>query len=145
MSEEILAKATAYWAAKRSARRMPMRRAIQEADLGPLLAHVVISEAINDGRDYQHEVAGETAEALLGAKLKGARSSAFSAKHRAIADWRNGLSVTRMFRAPHFASFAAGDGGGNVRVVYLPVSRQDSDENVDYVLSVLIRDADPTD
>lgn len=124
---------------------MPFRRAIQTDDLGALLPHVVLSEAIDDGRDYQHELAGDTAETLLGAKLAGSRSSAFSAKHRAMADWRNGLAVARMFRAPHFAAFAAGNGDGHVRAVYLPISRQDVDETADYVLSVLIRDTTSSD
>ena len=142
MSEEILTRATAYWAAKRRLSRMPSRHAIDTVDLGALAPHAVISEAINQGRDYRHQLAGKVAEGLLVAKLTGAPPPGFSPEHGAMADWRNGLAVTRMFRAPHFAAFAANDGEGYIRAVYLPVSRQEMGETADFVLSVLVREAD---
>lgn len=141
MSEEILTRAAAYWAAKRRTLRMPARQSIDADDLGPMAPHVVISEAIDEGRDYQHTMAGKVAEGLLGGKLTGA-PTAFHATRGAMADWRNGLAVARLFRAPHFAAFAANDGHGYIRAVYLPISRQEMGETADFVLSVLIRDAD---
>lgn len=141
MSEEILTRAAAYWADKRRTLRMPTRQSIDADDLGALAPHVVISEAIDDGRDYQHQLAGAVAEGLLGAKLTGAQT-ALHATRGAMADWRNGLAVARLFRAPHFAAFAANDGQGYIRAVYLPISRQKMGESADFVLSVLIRDTD---
>ena len=102
----------------------------------------MIAEAIDEGRDYQHQLAGKVAEALLGARLTGARPPALSADRGAMADWRNGLAVARMFRAPHFAAFAANDGQGYIRAIYLTISRPEMGENADFVLSVLIRGDD---
>lgn len=145
MPSDILKRATDYWSDKRRGLRMPARRAIDPIELADVLANLVVVEAIDGGRDYMHRIAGERAEELLGAEMHGARLSRLARSKASFAAWRDGLNAARAFKAPHFAAFDMGDGGGPIRAVFLPLVRKDGDEQADFVLSAIIADARPRD
>lgn len=138
MASDILQRATAYWSAKRRGKRMPSRPAIDPVELADVLANIVVIEAIDDGRDYMHRIAGARAEELLGAEMHGARMSRLARSRAAFAAWRDGVNAARTFKAPHFARFDAEDGGGALRAVFLPLARAEGEDQADFILSAVI-------
>ena len=141
MTSDIITRATEYWSGKRRGRRLPARPVIDPVELGEMLPHLVIAEAIDDGADYHHRIAGDAAETLLGAGLHGARLSDIEKDCLLTPAWRQGLDQARAFKAPHFAAFDGKDGAPALRAVFLPLSRDENDEeDADFIMSAIITD-----
>lgn len=136
MRADILKRLTDYWSEKRAGRRMPLRSSIDPTELAELLPNLVMVEALDDGGDYMHRIAGEEAEKIIGADLHGKRLSSFNVSRETLTSWRNGLDLARAYRAPHFANFERDDGKGMIRVAFLPLSGAGGDDAT-FVLSVV--------
>ncbi len=137
MSRDVIQRATEYWSERRGGRRLPARASLDFDALADILPSLILTKAVDGGRDYLHDVAGDAAEKLLGAAMEGRRLSRLSRSDNALAAWRNGLNIARVFRAPHFAVFDGAAGEPQIRAVFLPVSRSDETEAADFVLAAL--------
>ena len=137
MRSDIIKRATDYWSEKRDGRRMPTRPSIDPIDLADLLPNLVVAESIDGGKDYMHRIAGAEAEKLLGADMHGTRLSRLKNSKTALASWRNGLDLARTLKAPHFTTFESEIGVMPIRAVFLPLSRGETDDQAEFVLTAL--------
>lgn len=134
MSEEVLARLTAYWSAKRAGGALPMRRDIDPAEITRLLAHVALVDGPDDAGGFRFRLAGTgivrhlrfdpTGRRVsdLGGDGAAARVTAFLQR---VADTRDACTE----EIPYFGQIAS---FGTIRVVGLPLV--DCDDRVSMVL-----------
>jgi len=140
MRPDIIQRTVEYWSSQRDGRKLPTRRSIDPVELADLLANLVLVEVLDEGRDYLHRIAGESAASLLGADLIGRRLSEF--KNDAHIDpWRNGLDIARTFKAPHMADFTPNNWSDcSLKIVFLPVARTADENEADFLLCAVTED-----
>lgn len=138
MANDILQRATAYWAGKRRAGRLPVRRDIDLAEAADLAPYVVLSTRPDGPGAYDHHHAGAKAEALLGGRIVSVPGNDEVAGDL-LGAWLGGLDIACRSSAPHAATMAPGDDENALTVVYLPMLQNADDEHVRWVMSVIAR------
>jgi hypothetical protein len=60
ISSPMLCEGLRYWNAKRGVRAFPSRAEIQPAEMKKILPHIILAKTIDDGRDFEFRLAGQS-------------------------------------------------------------------------------------
>lgn len=130
-----IARALAYWRAKRGSRRMPSRADIDPPDLAIDLPRIMMAEVSHEPLDFRYRVAGTGTFKLHGEELTGKRSRELQPpEFGALIHSHYCEAVQRRAPILHLIQLDAGDIATSYARVILPLSSDG--ERVDRLLTV---------